>query len=375
MSSATRTLRILVSDDQPDVRDALRLLLKTNGYGVHTAGSPDALIEALRTSQYDAALIDMNYTRDTTSGREGIDLVTRIQRLSPEIPVIVMTAWGSINLAVEAMRHGACDFVEKPWDNAKLLEVIGRHAGESLRRMQQQQSEIDIARRVQQRLLPARTPSGDGFVTYGLCSMAGEIGGDAYDFLNLGNGRLGIVLADVSGKGTGAALLMAHLLGLVRMQCESGVTNAGAMLERVNRLLHASTPEAHYATLFFAIYDQREGSVDYVNCGHPPALVLRDRNVVEKLDATATVLGAFPSWTSEQLRVKLEPGDTLVLYSDGVTEATSADGEEFGESRLAQALQNSRDLPALLSGTVEQIRTFCGGKPQDDLTLVALSRT
>ena len=116
--------RILIADDQADVLEALRLLLKGEGYAIETAASPAAVLEALEARDFAAALIDLNYARDTTSGQEGLDLLMRIQALDPTLPVIVMTAWASIELAVEAMRRGARDFIQKPWENARLIAIV-----------------------------------------------------------------------------------------------------------------------------------------------------------------------------------------------------------------------------------------------------------
>lgn len=140
---------ILVADDQPDVLEALRLLLKGNGFDVHTVNSPGAALSALERRDYDAMLLDMNYTRDTTSGNEGLDLLSSLQTLEPNMPVVVMTAWGSIDNAVEAMRRGARDYVEKPWDNARLVSILGVQVelGRALRRAQRLESENRLLRR------------------------------------------------------------------------------------------------------------------------------------------------------------------------------------------------------------------------------------
>src|SRR5919112_414006 len=116
--------RILIADDQADVLEALRFLLKAEGYQTDSVSSPTAVVNALETRDYDSLIMDLNYTRDTTSGEEGLDLLGRIQATDPTIPVIVMTAWGSVELAVEAMRRGARDFIQKPWDNARLVTVL-----------------------------------------------------------------------------------------------------------------------------------------------------------------------------------------------------------------------------------------------------------
>src|SRR5215472_6934365 len=114
-------MRVIAADDQPDVLEALRLLFKREGIGIQTATSPAGVMAALEAEEFDAALIDLNYTRDTTSGGEGLDLLSRIRSSDPALPVVVMTAWGSVEGAVEAMKRGARDYVQKPWDNARLL--------------------------------------------------------------------------------------------------------------------------------------------------------------------------------------------------------------------------------------------------------------
>ena len=141
--------RILVADDQPDVREALRLLLKGEGYALETAGSPAAVLAALNGADFDAVLLDLNYARDTTTGREGLELVSQLQALDPTLPAIVMTAWGSVDKAVEAMRRGARDFIEKPWDNARLLTTLRTQVelGRALRRSRQLEGENRLLRR------------------------------------------------------------------------------------------------------------------------------------------------------------------------------------------------------------------------------------
>src|SRR3989441_8361642 len=145
----TATARILVADDQQDVREALRLLLKGEGFAIDTASSPLAALEAAKTKEYDALLIDLNYTRDPTSGREGLHLLARLQGLDATLPVVVMTAWGSVDVAVEAMRRGARDFVQKPWDNPRLLAILRTQVelGRALRRGQRLEAEKLLLRR------------------------------------------------------------------------------------------------------------------------------------------------------------------------------------------------------------------------------------
>ena len=140
---------VLVADDQADVLEALRLLLKTHGYDIDASTSPSAVLSALEKRDYDALLLDMNYTRDTTSGKEGLDLLQQLGALEPDLPIIVMTAWGSVEGAVEAMRRGARDYVEKPWDNARLMTILGTQVelGRALRRARRLESENRLLRR------------------------------------------------------------------------------------------------------------------------------------------------------------------------------------------------------------------------------------
>src|SRR5262245_52274823 len=158
--------RILIADDQPDLIDALRLLLKAEGISMHAATSPDEAVAALAAADFDLILMDLNYTGDTTSGREGIDLLSRIQALDSTLPVIVMTGWGSVDLAVEAMRRGVRDFVQKPWDNQQLIATLRseiEQGRERRQRLQREQREMEEARRIQRQLLPTALPQLDGW--------------------------------------------------------------------------------------------------------------------------------------------------------------------------------------------------------------------
>lgn len=366
-------LRILVGDDQTDVLEALRLLLKGAGYESVLVDSPQALLRAAQAEPFDLILMDLNYARDTTSGEEGLDLLNRLEAQDNIAPVIVMTAWGNVELAVEAMRRGACDFIQKPWDNARLLGTIRKQADEALARAKAERrvkSELEIARNVQQKLFPH---SGRRLATIdyaGQCVPAREVSGDYYDFLDTGNGELGFALADVSGKGVAAALLMANLQACFRSQSPELLRQPATMLRSVNKLFYESTPPEHFATLFYGTYNDRARTLRYTNCGHPPAVLMRADGSVQRLPATATVLGVFQDWSGEEGEVRLQPGDTLVLFSDGVTEAGIETGSEFGEEGLLATIQANRNAGAEV--LVQSIVNAVAGDTHDDVTVVAI---
>ena len=363
-----RPFRILISDDQPDIRHALRLMLKGEGYQTEAVDSPRALLDAARTGAFDLILADLNYTRDTTSGEEGLDLLAALDAQGNQTPVVVMTAWGSIDLAVEAMRRGACDFIQKPWDNARALAVVRKQTqGERGR-----QSELQIAASVQQKLFP-NTPRELQTLNYaGHCVAAQGIGGDYYDFLDAGPSRIGFLLGDVSGKGVPAALLMANLQACFRSHGPEDFAQPAKLLAAVNRHFYTSTTADRFATLFFGLYDDTTRRLRYVNCGHCPPLLLRESGVLQRLHPTATMLGAFDEWNCDEAEVTIRPGDSLVLYSDGVTEAESTEGEDFGEERLTALVRDPRPAADLVHRIAEAVSKFSSGSRTDDVTIVAL---
>jgi sigma-B regulation protein RsbU (phosphoserine phosphatase) len=375
--------RVLIADDQSDVLEALRLLLKPEGFTVEMAASPKAVLDAVGAHTFDAVLIDLNYARDTTSGQEGLRLLADLQALVPDLPVIVMTAWGSIGLAVEAMRRGAADFVTKPWDNARLVATLRtcldrRQAeGESRVVPAVGQRELSVARAVQKRLLPQSAPQLPTLRCAADCEESGPVGGDFYDFLDLGSGRLGIVVADVSGKGVPAAIVMAHLSATLRSLAPQMREDLGTVSRRVNALLLEATASHHYVTLFLATYDEATRQLRYANCGHPPPILRRAGGKADWLPATAPAVGLFETFQAGQEQVPIDIGDTLLVYSDGLTETWDRDGVEFGADRIAAFLQGhpGTDPETLVTGLLEERRTFGSGTQPDDVTvLVAQGR-
>ncbi|MFQ5778570.1 MAG: PP2C family protein-serine/threonine phosphatase [Terriglobia bacterium] len=198
------------------------------------------------------------------------------------------------------------------------------------------------------------------------------MGGDYYDFLDLGAGRVALVQADISGKGISAAMLMASLQANLRSQYALAREDLARLLRSVNRLFYESTEPAHFATLFFGTYEDATRRLRYANCGHGRPVLLRRNGTLERLSPTVTVLGLFEQWDPAPQELTLSPGDTLVIYTDGVTDAMSDDGEDFGEDRLLETLEANRELsvPSLLSAVVTMVEKFSGREQEDDLTLL-----
>jgi len=232
--------------------------------------------------------------------------------------------------------------------------------------------DIAVAHTVQRKLFPRVKPALRTLDYSGQCIQARTVGGDCYDFLNMGPGRVGFVLADVAGKGVAAALLMANLQGSIHNHGIDARDLPG-LLVTVNDHLFNHTDADRYATLFFGCYDDDGRSLSYVNCGHSPPLLLRRNGAVDRLSATATVLGLFGKWECSMAETHLEPGDVLSIFTDGITETTASNGEEFGEDRLLRAVENSRELKAeaILSHVEKAVEEFRSSEHlQDDLTLV-----
>ena len=368
--SALAPYRILVCDDQADVLEAMRLLLKGQGWQSVTVESPQDLLQTARSQPFDLILADLNYTRDTTSGEEGLDLLASLDAQGNAAPVIVMTAWGNVDLAVEAMRRGACDFIQKPWDNERVVASIRKQADSERKR----KSELEIAANVQQKLFPRNLRTLETLDYAAQCVAAREVGGDYYDFLEIADRAMGFVLADVSGKGVPAALLMANLQAIFRSQPPGALLRPADALTTVNRLFFESTSSERFATLFFGVYNDRTRRLRYVNCGHNAPLLLRSNGDVERLGSTAMMLGAFAKWTCAEAETELLFGDCLAIYSDGVTEAGSEAGDEFGEARLLDSMRTAqwKGAAALVQSVVDTVSAFSKGSREDDVTVVGL---
>jgi len=365
--------RTLIADDQPDILEALRLLLKREGYRIETVNSPKAVLESLHNREYDLLLMDLNYALDTSSGQEGLDLLARVQKLDSTLPVVVMTAWGSIPLAVEAMRRGARDFVEKPWDNAHLLATLraqidarGRSAGAA-----HESGEIAEAGVTQRGLLPRRIPHFPGYDISAAWRPAGTVSGDYLDVLKLNENTLALCVADVIGKGVPAALLMSNVQAAVHALAPE-MLSTGELCGRINRIVAANVGTGKFITFFYGAIDAARRRLSYTNAGHCEPILVRRSGECVRVDHGGVVLGVFPDWVYREEYVDLEPGDRLVLYTDGITEISNAAGEEFGEQRLTDLLSANRQANAetMQQRVMAAVSDFSGGNFQDDATLI-----
>ena len=257
----------------------------------------------------------------------------------PQVP-----AWGGIHTRFQdpdGNRFGLAGFDELTQSVEAQRRVLAqKHEAE--RRAAQ---EIEIAKQVQARLFPQIRPQAKTLEYAGLCRQARQVGGDYYDFLDLGQQRLGLVIGDVSGKGIAAALLMANLQANLRSQCALALTHPELFLRSVNRLFYENTVDSAYASLIFAEYDDESRRLRYANCGHLSGLVLRPDNTYRRLDSTGTLLGLFKDWECPIAEYQLEAGDLLALYTDGITEAHNGDGKNSARSTYWRVSASTKPSP------------------------------
>lgn len=290
------------------------------------------------------------------------------RELTPEQGDALRALANQVILLLE-LRHNATALAHAIAERNQAEEALRRALAEIERRTVQ---EVELAKNVQTRLFPQRRPSLETLEYAGCCLQERTVGGDYYDFLDLGPGRLGLILADIAGKGLSAALLMAHLHADLRSQSALALEDPLRLLQSANQSFYQNTEAGEFASLFFAVYQDATRELRYANCGHFPPFLIRPDGTVDRLKATATLLGLFEDWQCSLAEVQLAPGDTLVVFSDGATEARSEAGEEFGEARLLEVIRANRHLPAasLLKTIVAAAQRFSDGMLEDDLTLL-----
>jgi serine phosphatase RsbU (regulator of sigma subunit)/predicted enzyme related to lactoylglutathione lyase len=284
----------------------------------------------------------------------------------PQTPI-----WGGMFTSFEDVDGNSFAIVGSD-EMSREIEAKRRAVAEKLESDRRAAQELEIAKQVQARLFPQTLPSLQTLDYAGMCIQARQVGGDYYDFLDLGRDRLGLVIGDISGKGIAAALMMANLQANLRSQCAIAVDQPQRLLSSVNQLFYENTTDNAYATFFFAEYDDRTRQLRYANCGHLSALLLRSDGALERLDSTGTVLGLFKEWDCSMDAIQLRTGDTLALYTDGVTESFNDAGDEFGEERLIEAIRRRPESSSqdLLAGIVDDVQLFSPDQQRDDITLI-----
>lgn len=375
---------ILVVDDEPDfellVTQRFRRSIRGGELVFHFARDGEEALELLsRVPGIDLVLTDINMPR-----MDGLTLLLRLPEVDPQLRAVIVSAYGDMANIRTGMNRGAFDFVTKPVDFDDLTVTLNRavehvraaraalQARDALLAMQE---ELAVAQRMQLAILPQPLPDTPGRELRGFMQAAREVGGDFYDFFILPDGRLGLVIADVSGKGMSAALFMAVTRTLLRMVALSGV-DAAQCLSTVNALLAADNPEMMFVTAHYATLDPATGSLEYASAGHPPPLLIGAEGAVRELPGCdGIVLGVRPAQDYPLRRQTLAPDEVLFLYTDGVTEAVDPAGNLFGEERLAATLASHRGLDCqdLLAAVVSEAVTFASSAPQaDDITCLAL---
>jgi serine phosphatase RsbU (regulator of sigma subunit)/catechol 2,3-dioxygenase-like lactoylglutathione lyase family enzyme len=281
------------------------------------------------------------------------------------------SAWGGVFTRFEDPDRNSFALVSFD-EVSRAVEAQRREAAAKLEAERRAAQELEIAKQVQARLFPQRLPQLGSLEYAGSCVQTLKVGGDYYDFLDLGQARVGLVIGDIAGKGMAAALLMANLQANLRSQCAIAVEQPEQALRSVNRLFYDNTADNAYATLFYSEFDDRTCRLRYANCGHLPGLVVRGDGRVEHLHSTASVLGLFTEWECSTAELQLGHGDLFAIYTDGITEAFNLRDEEFGEDRLIDALRRHRERrpEQAVTAILDEVRQFSPHEQRDDVTLI-----
>lgn len=348
----------------------------------------EALQKLLETPDFDIILSDINMPE-----MDGLTLLAKINELkNPAMKCIMVSAYGDMENIRSAMNKGAFDFATKPIDLEDLSHTIEK-AIEQVRYIRESQQEhhqlesikndLAIAGEIQQTILPRLFPPFPDLTKYvniyASMTPAKDVGGDFYDFFRINDETIGLVIADVSGKGVPAALFMAVSRTLLRATALRGVPSAECMTY-ANKLLCKESLDSMFVTVFYGIYNYKTGIMDYTNAGHNPPYILRQNRRIEILPLVSNfIVGVFDDISFESGSLKLETGDTLVMYTDGVTEAFNEQREQFSENRLQKVLETlpgNAKTQDIIAEIFRQVKDFSGNYPQsDDITLLSLQRT
>ena len=378
--------KILVVDDEPDLEplmlQRMRRHIRGGRYEFVFAGNGVEALEKLNEDEtIDMVLSDINMPQ-----MDGLTLLDQIPNVSPDIRAVIISAYGDMQNIRTAMNRGAFDFVTKPVDFEDLQVTIDRtlrhldewrEAVSSRDKLVALENELDIASKIQQSILPGQFPTVQDFQIYANMEPAREVGGDFYDVIRLDRGQMGLAIADVSGKGVPAALFMMSSRTLLKGTAIGGGGPA-EVVAQVNDLLYEQNEAAMFVTVLYAVYDPERSELTYACAGHDPPLVVHPDGSSTSLPLTGGLaLGVVPQFDFGENTVSLAPGDTVVLYTDGVTEAMNGKDEQFGLDRLRETFASHppADVKGAISTIFDAVSDFAGDTPQsDDVTCVALHR-
>ena len=372
--------KILVVDDEPDLEllmlQRMRRNIREGRYSfVFAQNGVEALEKLHQDEDIDMVLSDINMPQ-----MDGLALLEQIPKVAPNIRSVIVSAYGDMKNIRTAMNRGAFDFVTKPLDFEDLQVTIDRtlrHMAEwreallSRDKLVVLQNELEVARQMQQSILPTQFPEGPDYTVYGKMEAARNVGGDFFDVLYLNDRRIGLAIADVSDKGVPAALFMMSSRTLLK-SAAMGDTGPGDVLRQVNNLLQEDNEAGMFVTVLYGVYDPSNGELTYANGGHNSPLVVHRDGTSMLLPLTDGIaLGAASNIQYKQNTVTLSPGDTVIFYTDGVTEAMNSEGEQFGLDRLRNLFTSTvpRDPEKTNLAVFKAVNDFVGETPQsDDIT-------
>jgi sigma-B regulation protein RsbU (phosphoserine phosphatase) len=375
---------LLIVDDKPANLRLLAAMLVEQGYKVRSAINGPLALTATQAAPPDMILLDINMPE-----MNGYEVCERLKadESTREIPIIFISALDEIQDKVKAFTVGGVDYITKPFQLEEVLARVETHL--ALRNLQKRlqdanarfEKELALAGEIQASFLPGETPDIPGWQLAATLIPARETSGDFYDLIPLLNGRFGLVVADVTDKGTGAALYMALSRTLIRTYVVEYDTQPELAFKVAHRRILEDTNTKQFVTVFYGILDPTTGTLTYCNAGHnPPYLFSANGDeTVQELDNTGPPLGLrmFKDMTWERRTAQLAPGDLLVLYSDGITEAQDGQEEFFEEERLLELGQANlgRSAQEVQDTILAEVDRFVGDAPQvDDITLMVLAR-